>query len=286
MKSVAEVLNLSAHFLESKKIDRSRRLAEDLLAHILKCKRIDLYLQYERPLVNDELALMREWVKRCAFQEPIEYLIGEVEFLGCRISVDKRVLIPRPETEILVDLAIKKINSLPDLKEKILWDLCTGSGCMGIALKKRFPALRVCLSDSSQEALELALENSRKNEVEVEIFQGDFLEPFRGRKADFILCNPPYVSAAEYTSLDSSVKDFEPKVALVGGERGTEFYERLAKEVPPLLNNKALVFLEIGAGQKEAIQKIFSSPVWSSCEPLKDWSGKDRFFFLEKDQFV
>jgi release factor glutamine methyltransferase len=253
-------------------------VAEDLLAHVLKCKRIDLYLQYDRPLVENELALMREFVKRAGVQEPIDYLIGEVDFFGCKISVDKRVLIPRPETEILVDLIVKKIE-FPE--GKVLWDICTGSGCIGISLKKRLPELEVSLSDLSSEALFLASQNRQKNQVEVEICQGDLLEPFVGRKADFIVCNPPYIQLSEYFLLDASVKDFEPRGALVGGERGTEFYERLERELPPLLNHGASVFFEIGSGQGATLKKIFSSSIWTSQQVHLDWSGKERFFFLE-----
>jgi len=278
MKSVSEILNVSANFLENKQIERPRRLAEELLAYVLQCKRIDLYLQYDRPLIEAELDLMRSLVKRCIHQEPLDYLIGEVDFFGCKIVVDKRVLIPRPETELLVDLIVKKIDPL---EEKILWDVCTGSGCIGIALKKRLPKMQISLSDFSKEALQLASENSRKNEVDLEICEGDLLQPFCGRKADFIVCNPPYVSVSEYFSLDASVKDFEPRMALVGGERGVEFYERLAKELPDFLTSGASVFLEIGSGQGDDVKKIFSSPVWASQQLYLDWSGKERFFFLE-----
>lgn len=278
MKSVSEILQLSSQFLESKKIDRSRRMAEDLLAHVLKCKRIDLYLSYDRPLVESELSLMRELVKRASTQEPIEYLMGEVDFFGCKIGVDKRVLIPRPETEIFVDLIVKKIGFA---EEKVVWDVCTGSGCVGIALKKKLPQLQVSLSDLSAGALQLASQNSQKNEVEVEICQGDLLAPFAGRKADIVVCNPPYVTISEYFGLDSSVRDFEPKGALVGGERGTEFYERLEKELPSVLNGRALVFFEIGSGQGESLKEIFSAPIWASKQVHLDWSGKERFFFLE-----
>ena len=278
MKSVSEILQLSAHFLGSKKIDRSRRMAEDLLAHVLKCKRIDLYLQYDRPLVENELVLMRELIRRASAQEPIDYLIGEVDFFGCKIRVDKRVLIPRPETEILVDLIVKKIGAQGG---KFLWDLCTGSGCIGITLKKKLPQLQVSVSDLSVEALQLVLQNSRINEVEVEIYQGDLLAPFEGRKADFVVCNPPYVQMSEYCFLDQGVRDFEPKGALVGGERGTEFYERLERELPFFLNHGASVFFEIGSKQGASLNKIFSSPIWSAQQVHLDWSGKERFFFLE-----
>ncbi len=193
--------------------------------------------------------------------------MGEVEFFGCKIKVDQRVLIPRPETEILVEMASKQ------MREGVLWDLCTGSGCIGIALKKANPALSVTLSDLSPHALALAAENAKQNGVEVEILQGDLFFPFTQRKADWIICNPPYLSESEYANLTPAVRDFEPKLALVGGERGTEFYERFAKEVSGYLNSGAQLFFEIGATQGEALKILFPRG-----ELHFDWAGHPRFF--------
>lgn len=276
MKSVGEILNASSEFLERKKIDRPKRLAEELLAHALRIKRIDLYMQFDRLVEESELSQMRPWIKRLSEGEPIEYIIGEVDFFGCRIKVDPRVLIPRPETEILVDHIAKRLRNASSA-----WDICTGSGCIGIALKKKFPLISVSLADLSSDALALASENAVLNDVKVECLLGDLLEPFRGKKADAIMVNPPYVSASEYLSLGRSLRNFEPKMALVGGDKGTEFYERLEKSLPGFLNPGAQVFLEIGFAQGDALQTIFSSPVWSKRECLPDWAGKDRFFFLE-----
>lgn len=276
MKSVGEILNASAEFLARKKIDRPKRLAEELLAHALRIKRIDLYMQFDRPVEESELAQMRPWIKRISEGEPLEYIIGEVEFFGCRIKVDRRALIPRPETEILVDHIAKRLKA-----SLSIWDICTGSGCIGIGLKKKFPNLSVSLADLSRDALALASENAILNEVEVECLLGDLLDPFPGRKTDAVVVNPPYVSVNEYLSLDPSVKNFEPKMALIGGEKGIEFYERLEQTLPQFLNPGAQVFLEIGFTQGDAVQKIFSSSFWTKQECLDDWSGKNRFFFLE-----
>jgi release factor glutamine methyltransferase len=276
MKTVGEILSASAAFLENKKIDRPKRLAEEILAHALGLKRIDLYLQFDRPVEETELARMRPWIKRLTVGEPLEYILGEIEFFGCRIKVDRRVLIPRPETEILVDLIAKRIQCPASL-----WDVCAGSGCIGLSLKKKFPEIAVSLSDLSSDALALAAENAALNQAAVEILQGDLLEPFAGRKTDLVVVNPPYISESEYFSLDPSVREFEPKMALIGGERGTEFYERLQRDLPRFLNPGARVFLEIGSTQGDAVQRIFSSPIWEKLELLADWSGKDRFIFLE-----
>ena len=276
MKTVGEILSRTASFLEKNKIERPRRLAEDLLAFALQVKRIELYMQFDRPVLEAELAMMRPWIKRLSMGEPLEYILGEVDFYGCKIKVDRRVLIPRPETEILTDLIAKRMGL-----EATVWDVCTGSGCIGIALKKKFQQISVSLSDLSDNALAAARINAELNGVKVEFLKGDLLDPFKGRKADMIVVNPPYVSVNEYLSLDPSVRDFEPKSALVGGERGTEFYEKLASTLPNFLTPGAKVFLEIGCSQGDAVQKFFCSPVWVKRELRSDWSGKDRFFFLE-----
>lgn len=277
MKALSEVLQLSTQFLQMRKIERPRRLVEELLAHLLRCKRIQIYMQFDRPIVEGEFAILREWLKRLSRHEPIEYITGEVEFFGCSIHTDSRALIPRPETELLVEMIAKRIQG-----QKSLWDICTGSGCIGIALKKKFPDMVVALSDLSPEALSLAKENAAKNGVEVEFCQGDLFAPFLGRQTEIIVCNPPYVSAKEFFTLDSSVRDFEPKMALVGGESGFDFYERLSREAPNYLLPKGQMVLEIGGTQGKKILEIFSSPIWARCELIQDLSLKDRFFFLEK----
>ncbi len=255
------------------KCTQPRRLIEDLLAHVLGLKRIELYMQFDRPLIESELEQLRTLWKRAVRGEPVQYVMGEVEFLGCRLKVDKRALIPRQETEILADYVAKMAP------QGTLWDICCGSGCLGIALKKKFPTLHVVLSDISSDALELARENAQRNEVDVTFLQGDLLAPFEGLQADWVVCNPPYISQGAYAELDPSVRNFEPVGALVGGERGTEFYERLAAQLPPFLAAQAKVCLEIGFDQGEALKNIFN---WGSQTLQKDWSGRDRFFFLEK----
>lgn len=270
MKTIADVLKLSTEFLTERKIERPRRIAEELLSHVLKLKRMELYLQFDKPVVETELAVLRELLKRCGKGEPPEYVIGEVEFFNCRIKVDANVLIPRPETEILAELVSRRI------KKGTLWDVCTGSGYVGISLKKACPDLQVSLSDISPEALTLAAHNAQLNGVEVAILEGDLLAPFKGQKADCVVCNPPYISENEYTTLDPSVRDFEPKLALIGGKKGTEFYERLQRELPPYLNPGAHLFLEIGAGQAEEVKKLFPQG-----ELFYDWAGHPRFYSIK-----
>jgi release factor glutamine methyltransferase len=271
MKTLGEVLRLSADFLAKKGIEKGRRITEELLSATLGTPRLDLYLQFDKPIEESELVLVREKLKRCAGGEPVQYVIGEVSFYGAQIQVDSRVLIPRPETEILVGMIAKQVSG------GTLWDLCTGSGCIGIALKKAKPSLDVTLTDVSKEALALATANAKLNDVEVTCLEGDLLQPLQGKKADIVVCNPPYISASEYFHLHRCVRDFEPKGALIGGERGIEFYERLASELPTHLNPGARLFLELGTGQGEAVKQVFGG----RGRVEKDWAGHDRFFFLE-----
>ncbi len=277
MKTLGEVLSLSAEFLKKKGIERARREVEELLSFVLKMPRIELYMQFDRPIVEEELKQLREVVWRRGKGEPWQYIAGEVEFLGCQIEVNRSVLIPRQETEILVDKLIKELPSCP----LQIWDLCTGSGCIGIGVKKKRLDCHLVLSDLSESALAVAAKNGAKNGVEVEYLEGDLLAPFHGRKADIIICNPPYIGAKEYTELGREVRDWEPKRALVAGPGGYEFYERLAHELPSYLNQGAKVYLEIGRGMGSQIKNIFQDPYWVRHELLQDWSSHDRYYKLE-----
>ena len=280
MKTLGEVLTLSTNFLKDKGHGRSRRTVEELIAHILQLKRLDLYMQFDRPMVEAELESLRTLLKRAVKGEPLEYITGEISFYHCSLAVTPDILIPRPETEILVDIACKQFKS-QDLSGKTAWDLCTGSGSIGIAVKKACPDLYMVLSDISAKALEVAAGNAQRNSIEVELVHGDLLEPFVSRKADFIFCNPPYISNNDYELLDGSVKNFEPKGALVAEENGLAFYRRLKEALPRHLNPGGRVYLELGTGQGESLLELFSGREWKSARLEKDWAGHDRFFFLE-----
>ncbi|MGD0665348.1 MAG: peptide chain release factor N(5)-glutamine methyltransferase [Rhabdochlamydiaceae bacterium] len=269
MKTVSDILKISTDFLSQKGIASPRRQVEELLSHILKIPRIELYMQFDRPLVEAELDQLRGYLKLRVQRMPWQYIIGHVQFLGCTISLSQDVLIPRHETEILADLILKELPSTP----VTIWDICCGSGCIGIALKKKRPDCTVILSDISPKAVEIARQNAEKNSADVTIRQGDLCLPFRGEKADIIVCNPPYISEADYITLDPEVRDFEPKLALVG----TDFYVRLAKELPTHLNPGSKAYFEIGTGMGAQLKELFVNADWSSVDVLKDWSSHDRF---------
>lgn len=280
MKTIKELIEQSSLFLEEKGIMEPCRQAEDVISDSLGIPRLQLYLQFDRPLTAAEFEQCREKVERRAQGEPTQYIHGEVPFLDSTIKVNADVIIPRPETEILTDKIIQHLSK-QNLKDKTLWDLCCGSGCMGIAIKKRFPELNVTLADVSDKALDIARENAKRNEVEVSFLQGDLLEPYNGQRAHYIVCNPPYISEKEYEELSSEVRDYEPKTALLAGKTGLEFYERLTSEFPAYLHPSAKVWFEIGHNQGAAVTQLFLGPPWKSCHLEKDWAGHDRFFSLE-----
>ncbi|WP_420421022.1 peptide chain release factor N(5)-glutamine methyltransferase [Simkania sp.] len=276
MHSVRELLQLSTDFLEKKEITAPKLCAEELLAFVLKKKRLDLFLDYDAPVEEREVDRYRSLIKRKSEGEPLGYLLETTEFLDCALTLSPAVLIPRQETEILVSMALKEVSNEP----KVLWDLCCGSGCMGIAAKKHRPQLHVTLADISNDALKCAKKNAAKNELEVTCVQGDLLAPFQGKKADFIFCNPPYVAEEDYPNLEKEVH-FEPRQAHVAKEKGLEFYKRLCTELPPFLSPGAKVFLEVGHDQGSQVLAIFHQSHWKQRRCEKDWAGNDRFFFLE-----
>jgi release factor glutamine methyltransferase len=282
MKSILDVLCLSTDYLGEKGVDQPRRQAEELLCDALGMNRLSLYLEFDRPLEEQEVILCRERLIRRANKEPLQYIHGQVEFYNCSLLINPSVLIPRQETEILVDRIVQYLDK-QSLEGKVLWDLCCGSGCIGLALKKRFPELHIVLSDLSPAAKEVTYQNARENQLEVEILEGDLLVPFQGKKTHFLVCNPPYLAEHEFKNLDVEVREHEPRTALIAGPTGLEFYERLAQELPLYLHPSAAVWFEIGYKQGERIQALFQGYPWKAQRLDQDWAGHDRFFFLENE---
>ncbi len=282
MKTIREVIEGSASYLEKLGFERSRREAEELLSDALGMSRMDLYLIFDKPLEETELQVCRDRLKRRGKGEPLAYIHGEVQFFGCPFKVNPSVLIPRPETEQLVDkIAQCLAQNIP--ADHVLWDLCCGSGCIGISLKKRFPQLHVILSDISSAALTVAQENAALNQVQVEFRQGDLFDPFTKEQCHLFTCNPPYVSEVEFPHLQREVRDYEPRGALVGGCDGLSIYRRLAEGLPNHLHHGGRAWLEIGACQAHPVKSLFAAGSWKNMCVDRDWSGRDRFFFLETE---
>jgi len=250
--------------------------AEVLLAHVIGIpKHLDIYLYPERILTNDQKLSLHALLKRRLMHEPLEYLVGYADFHQIRVQLSQDVLIPRPETEELVEKVIRQLKG-KDLKNKTLWDLCTGSGCIAIAIKKALPDLQVIASDICPKALEVAKKNAEMNGVEITFYQADFLNAYQGTW-DYLVCNPPYISKNEYETLDASLS-YEPKQALLAERNGLAFYENLA--VKEAKRGKWL-FLELGQTQAEAVKNLFIEKLKLTGQILLDLSGKKRFFFLE-----
>ena len=282
MKTLLEILTLSTDYLQQRGIQNPRRQAEELISDALGMQRLKLYLEFDRPVSEPELELCRLRLARRAKGEPLQYIKGDMEFYGCSLFLNKDVLIPRQETEILVDMIANQLEK-EELQGKCLWDICCGSGCIGIALKKKFPQLKVVLSDISKEALQVARKNAETNQVEVEFLQGDLLKPFAGCKTNYLVCNPPYIAEHEFPGLEVEVRSFEPREALVSGPTGLEIYARLAVELKEFLTSQAKAWFEIGSTQGPDIYEMFHKAGWGICRVEKDWAGHDRFFFLENE---
>ncbi len=233
---------------------------------------------FDSILNEDELIKCDEFLKRRLNREPLVYIKGETTFYGCSLIITKDVLIPRQETELLVDLIVKEIDKETPLD---VWDVCTGSGCIGIALKKACPFLNVTLSDVCPKALAVARENACRNGVDVTILEGDRLKPFEGKRCDLFISNPPYIGEEELLFLEPEVKSFEPLKALVAKNGGLQFYEYFAEELPNYLRSHAKVYFEIGYQQEKALFSLFSAPIWTKKRSLFDLAHHPRFFSLE-----
>ncbi len=274
--TVRSLLSLMANYLSDRGVPNFRRQAEDILCDTMGKRWSDLPLLREQVLDPAIIDHCRAICRRRGEGEPYQYITGEVDFYGCTIAVSPDVLIPRQETELLVDTIAQSISG------RVLWDICCGSGCIAIALKKKISSLLVSASDISPAALAVAGKNALANDVQIEFLFGDLLAPFTGRKADIVVCNPPYVSACEYEKLDDGVRLWEPKVALLGGDDNLSFYRRLRDNLPHYLNTGASIWLEIGWNQGDSLRALFSSfPRMKKMSLIKDLSGHDRFFSLE-----
>ncbi|MBI2067314.1 MAG: peptide chain release factor N(5)-glutamine methyltransferase [Deltaproteobacteria bacterium] len=273
-------------------IPNPRLDAELLLAHILKCARIDLYLKHDWRVGDKDLSLFRGLLQRRIKREPLQYIIGETEFYGLKFKVTPDVLIPRPETELLVEEAIKQIGagaaSSPPTKIQIL-EIGTGSGCIAIALAKNIPHARITATDISDAALEIAQGNVIQNKAQTQIdFILSNIAPWRtfeaeNRQFDLILSNPPYIAEEEIDRLEPEIKNFEPRQALNGGPFGLTQIQKIIQEAPPSLKEEGILLLEIGEDQgKEVARLIKEIPCLSLMEIKKDLSGRDRVVITQK----
>jgi release factor glutamine methyltransferase len=276
-----EVINKTTPYFEKQEVESPRLTIELLLAHLLKKKRLQLYLEFERELDEATLAALREMVRRRAAGEPVQYITGETEFCGLRLMVDRRVLIPRPETELLVETVASKVKAEGGERKaavKIV-DVGTGSGCIAIALAKKLPEAEIFGLDASREALEVARGNAALNKVEknIRFLESDLLEGLPDSShVDVVVSNPPYIADGEIAKLPKEVRDFEPVYALQAGEDGLKVIRRLVTMAKRVLSPSGFMALEIGAGQRPAVEEFFGRQGYEVAEVVKDLQGHER----------
>ena len=277
---ILDVINKTTPFFEKQGIESPRLTIELLLAHLLKKKRLELYLEFEREMDEPTLEKLRELVRRRAAGEPLQYITGEAEFFGLKFAVDKRVLIPRPETELLVEAVLKRLKPLEEQKQALhIVDVGTGSGCIAVALAKNLPTAEIVAVDVSNDALEVARGNAKINGVEknIRFLQSDLLQNLHGSQgSDAVVSNPPYIATGELAELPKEVRDFEPVRALSAGEDGFEVFQRLVMDARRVLKPPGFLALEIGAGQRLAVENLVVKAGYEVDQVVKDLQGHER----------
>lgn len=287
--TISELLRVTTDYLKKKGIDSPRLSAEILLAHQLDLNRVKLYLDFDRPLQDEEVAGFRLLVRRRLNREPIQYITGIQEFWSLAFTVAPPVLIPRPESELLVEEALSLIGrkNLPGDRNPKILDLGTGSGALAISLAKEVKGIGLWASDISEEALRIARLNACKHGVEDRIVfsQGDLWEPFaeEGLTFDLVLSNPPYIDSGSFDSLPPEVRDHEPRTALDGGEGGMLFIERIIREGPDFLERGGWLLVEMDPDQTtSALTLIEESGQYSEQRRIKDYSHRYRVVVARK----
>ena len=274
-KTVAEVLKLATARLEAGGVDSARLDAEILLAHVLKCRRLNLYINDEKILPLEMILRFNELINRRLNGSPVAYITKTKDFMGLSFAVNENVLIPRPETEILTEYVGEKLRGLG--KEVIFADLGTGSGAICISILKFVKNARAVAIDISEKALEVAQFNAEKFFVEdrIKFYCGDLFTPLEGQKFNAIVSNPPYIPTSELKNLQIEVK-CEPQSALDGGTDGLNFYRRILSDAPRFLVSGGLLAVEIGINQAEAVKDLFRAANFIDVEILKDLAGIER----------
>lgn len=266
-----KVLTWTASFLTEKGVENARREAEWLLCAATGLDRMGLYLNFDRPLRDDELATYRAMVSRRARREPLQHILGSQEFDGLELVVTPAVLIPRHDTELLVETATRQHP-----RATTVLDIGTGSGCIAIALAKRLPQAAITAIDLSPDALAVARHNAEQHHAGIEFLLGSFFKPVAGRRFDLIVSNPPYIPTADLAALQPEVRDFDPALALDGGPDGLDAYRQLLSDAPQHLNPGGWMLVEVGAGQDIDVASLFAARGFDAILSEPDQAGIQR----------
>ncbi len=284
--TIIETINRAAARLSAHKVDNARRDAELLLCHVLGRDRAWLLAHIKDPIDDQSLRQYERSIDRRAVREPTQYIIGNQEFWGLPFKVTPDVLIPRPETEFVVEAALKAVSMA---LAPVLIDLCTGSGCIAVSLAKEFLKAQVFATDRSEQALEVARENARLNQVaeRIRFLAGDLFVPITELDlqgtVDVIAANPPYIPAGDLAGLQPEVRDFEPELALIGGREGTEIGAAIIAQAPLFLKQGGTLIMEMGMGQTAAFSTIIKETGrYKTLEIVKDLAGIERVIVARK----
>ncbi len=276
--TIGSLVKWAAEDFRARGIENPRLDAELIVAHALGIDRTRVIIDANRPLEGPELAKLRELVKRRRAHEPIAYLRGEREFYGLRFRVDRRVLIPRPDTEVLVDVALERTRHV-SLSMRML-DLCTGSGCVAVAVARQRPTAKILASDLSDDAIAVARANAyRLGAYNVAFVKSDLfasIPPVYGGKVDIVTANPPYIPTSEIETLQPDIKEFEPRLALDGGVDGLDLVRRIARDAPARLVPGGVLALEIGAGESAATIAILEEHGFGDVRAHRDFGRIER----------
>lgn len=277
MLTVLEIIRRTTEFLAAKGVESPRLSAEHLVGHALGLGRMRLYLEFERPLTEPELARIRPLVKRRSQREPLQHILGEVDFAGLRLKVDQRALIPRSETELLVEIAAGWAAENPPVAR--VADLGTGSGAIALGLAERLPGVAVVAVDREQVALDLARENASviPAGARVQFMLSDWFGALPSVPFDLIVSNPPYLAETEMIEVAPEVRDFEPRSALVAGEEGLGDLRKIISGAGAHLRRGGLLALETGPSQHAVLVKAATDAGYSKVESRRDLAGRDRF---------
>ena len=275
-----DIIHWGENLLVSNGFKNVRQEIEWMLCDLLKIDRSDIYLKINSKISKKNFSKLKEWINQRLKNKPLQYITGKTEFYGHQISVSPDVLIPRPETERLVDIAIDTIKNLS--KPKIL-EVGTGSGCISIALGSAKKDANILSLDVSDSALEIAKINTKKNNISnIKFLKLDFLESIPKGQYDLIVSNPPYISKNEMKEIMLDVKEFEPKIALTDNNDGLEFYRRFSNKAKKMINEKGSLILEVGIGSHPIrVREIFHSSGFNKIDLISDYNGDPRVIKIE-----
>jgi len=279
---VIEILKTTTDYFAAKQIENPRLNAEQLLAFVLNLSRVQLYVQFEKMLSQIEISEYRELIHRRTNNEPLQYILGETEFMGLQINVSPAVLIPRPETEFLVEHIIECTQNF-NIKNPSIIDIGTGSGCIAISLARYIKDCKITATDISKEALDLAKSNASSNATDnIDFINHDILnaEKLPLKNVDIIVSNPPYVSTNEMSELPKEIRNFEPEIALTDYKTGLQFYEKILSLIDKDLKCK-FVFMEMNANLKEQILNLTTNYIFKQVDVVHDLNNLPRILKIE-----